>query len=54
MDHEAMERFVVRLIGIAQRCNDLPIRLELMRAADELVDMIEDRKSSEDSDKVQH
>jgi hypothetical protein len=49
-----MERFVVRVMGIAQRCNDLPIRLELMRAADELVEIIEGRKLPEDSDKPRH
>ncbi len=39
-----MEKFVVRLLGIAQNCKDLPARVELMRVANDLADILESRK----------
>jgi hypothetical protein len=36
-----MERFVVRLLGMAEICKDAAIRDELMRAANDLIDIIE-------------
>ena len=54
MDREAMERLVVRLMGLAQRCKDSAISDELMRAADELVDIIEGWGPHKDADKRQH
>ncbi|HEY6259016.1 MAG TPA: hypothetical protein VIY51_24835 [Xanthobacteraceae bacterium] len=39
MDRETMERFVVRILALVQRCDDPSIRGELMRLADELAEL---------------
>ncbi len=54
MDRESLERLVVRLVGIAQRCGDLPVRHDLLRAADELTHIIEGRMPQADLDKPPH
>jgi hypothetical protein len=45
MDVDALRRLVIRLLAVAERCNDVPCRLELMRLADEFVAVIEGSKS---------
>jgi hypothetical protein len=47
MDQETLERFVVQLLGIAQRCTDVPSQRDLMRLANEVADLIEGREPSE-------
>jgi hypothetical protein len=42
MDRDMMERLVVRLLALAQRCDDVSIRTDLMRIANEMSDLIED------------
>jgi len=46
-NREALERLVVQLLEIAQRCTDVPCQHDLMRLADELVDVIEGSDPSE-------
>jgi hypothetical protein len=38
--HEALERIVVRLLVVAERCGDQTIRHELMQVIDELVELL--------------
>jgi hypothetical protein len=48
MDREVLERFVVRVLEIAQRCSDLTSQRDLMMAVNDLVDLMEERKASEE------
>lgn len=41
MDREIVERLVVRILALAQDCDDLPVRDELMRIANDLSEIIE-------------
>ena len=36
MDRETVERFVIRILALAERSEDVSIRAELMRIADDL------------------
>jgi hypothetical protein len=38
---EALERFVVQLAGVAQRCTDAACQRDLMKLANELVYLVE-------------
>jgi len=49
MDREGMERIVVRLLALVQRCDDVSIRADLMSIANDISDAIE----SNQSDKIQ-
>jgi hypothetical protein len=46
---ERLERIVVRLLAITARCGDLAIRHELRQVADELVDLIEEREATNET-----
>jgi hypothetical protein len=48
MDREVLERFVVRFLEIAQRCSDPTSQRDLIMAVNDLVDLIEERKGSEE------
>jgi hypothetical protein len=37
MDRETVERFVIRILALAERSEDIFVRAELMRIADDLV-----------------
>jgi hypothetical protein len=52
MNPETLERFVVQLLGIAQRCTDVASRRDLMRLANQLADLIEGREPSEETDQA--
>ena len=45
-----MERIVVRLLALAQRCDDISIRTDLMRIANEISDTIEGDQAEESRD----
>ena len=45
-----MERVVVRLLALAQRCDDASIRTDLMRIADEISSIIEIGRLGEQRD----
>jgi hypothetical protein len=47
MNREILERFVVRILEIGNRCSDLIIQRDLMRLANEIVDTIEQQNISE-------
>jgi hypothetical protein len=49
MDREGLERVVVQLLGIAQRCTDVPCERDLMRLANDLVHLIEGSKQTEEA-----
>jgi hypothetical protein len=49
VDRETLERLVVRLFGIAQRCADQSSRHQLLGIANELVDLIEGQKQDKKS-----
>jgi hypothetical protein len=44
---EALERLVVQLAGVAQRCTDAACRRDLMRLANELVYLVEEAEEPE-------
>ena len=46
---EALERLIVQLLGISQRCTDVACPHDLMRLANELIHLVE---GSEESDKA--
>jgi hypothetical protein len=45
-NREALERLVVELLGISQRCTDVACQRDLMRLANELVHLIEGSEQS--------
>ena len=47
MKREALERLVVQLLEIAQRCTDVPCQHDLMRLANDFVDLNEGSDQSE-------
>ena len=46
-NREALERLVVQLLGVSQRCTDEACQRDLMTLADELVHLIERSEQSE-------
>ena len=46
-NREALERLVVQLLGVSQRCTDEACQRDLMTLADELVHIIERSEQSE-------
>jgi len=50
INREALERITVRLLGLAERCDDPFIRIDLMRIANDLSDVIESHQLHDNSE----
>ena len=54
IDHAALERIAIRLLWLAGRCDDPRICVDLMRIANDVNDVIENRQTRDNAESRDH